>query len=111
MSVDDEIYEMGKREGYEEAVQAIDVRTGGNGEFVCVLGGPSERHCPDAAAMQQRIIDRFENQVDTLRFIAPSLLVLRNMCARAGLKLGEAKAIEMINEVRRVLCEDPADTA
>ena len=49
--------------------------------------------------------------IETLKFIGPGLLVLRNMCAIAGLKLGEAKAAEMIAEVRRVLCDDASDPA
>lgn len=57
----DEACEIAKREGYEEAVQDIDQKTGGDGEYrVCLGGADPERHTPDAAAMIQRIVDRFE---------------------------------------------------
>lgn len=60
----DEAYEIGKRDGYEEAVQEIDQLTGGDGEYrvsMLVGGGVDEdRHTPDAASMIQRIVDRFE---------------------------------------------------
>jgi hypothetical protein len=104
-SAEDEAYELGLRDGREEAIQEIDFATGGDGEYRYVIGGDPDRHCPTADAMKQRIIDRRNDQLATLKFIAPGLLVLRNMCARAGLKLGEAKAAEMIVELRRVLCE------
>lgn len=60
---DDEMYEIGKRDGYEEAVQDIDLMTGGDGEYrvAVFLGGgvDEDRHCPDPAAMKARIADRF----------------------------------------------------
>lgn len=57
----DEAYEIGKREGYEQAVQEIDMQTGGDGVYRACLGGADpERHTPDAPAMIQRIVDRFE---------------------------------------------------
>lgn len=57
----DEAYEIGKRDGYEEAVQDIDQKTGGDGEYrVCLGDADPDRHTPDAAAMIQRIVDRFE---------------------------------------------------
>lgn len=104
-TADDEVYELGVVDGYAKAMQEIDVRTGGDGEYRFCLGGPSDRHCPDAEAMRDRITARFDDQLATLKFIAPGLLVLRNMCASAGLKLGEAKAIEMIAQVRSALCD------
>ena len=61
--------------------------------------------------MKRNIASRFDDQIAALKFIAPGLLVLRNMCAIAGLKLGEAKAVEMIAEVRRVLCDGASDSA
>lgn len=99
---EDEAYEIGVRDGYEDAIQDLDLATGGDGEFYgsTIDGGV------DVPVMKQRIINRFDNQIETLKFIGPGLLVLRNMCAIAGLKLGEAKAGEMIAEVRRVLCDD-----
>lgn len=58
---DDETYEIGKRDGYSEAVQQIDQLTGGDGEYRYCLGDESSvRHTPDPATMVQRIADRFE---------------------------------------------------
>lgn len=55
---DEETYEIGKRDGYESAVQDIDMRTGGDGEyFASTIPG---RGCPDAPTMMQNIVDRFE---------------------------------------------------
>jgi hypothetical protein len=50
-----EAYEIGKRDGYEQAVQDIDLATGGDGEFVARLGGGQS---VDVPVMKQRIIDR-----------------------------------------------------
>jgi hypothetical protein len=55
----DEAYEIGKRDGYEKAVQDIDLLTGGDGEYRYVMGVQSDRHCPDAETMKQRIAERF----------------------------------------------------
>ncbi|UYE95825.1 hypothetical protein KNLIENLN_00012 [Sinorhizobium phage NV1.1.1] len=61
---DEEMYEIGRRDGFEEAVQEIDQKTGGDGEYrvSMLIGGGvhDERHTPDAPAMIQRIVDRFE---------------------------------------------------
>lgn len=56
---DDEAYELGKRDGYEQAVQDIDVLTGGDGEYRYCTDHDPDRHTPDAATMKQRIADRF----------------------------------------------------
>ena len=57
----EEAYELGKRDGYEEAVQEIDQKTGGDGEYRHCLGGADpDRHTPDPETMIQRIVDRFE---------------------------------------------------
>jgi hypothetical protein len=54
----DEAYELGKRDGYIEAVQDIDMLTGGDGEyFASTIPG---RGCEDADAMKQKIAERFE---------------------------------------------------
>lgn len=55
----DEAYEIGKRDGYEEAVQDIDILTGGDGEYRYCTDHDPDRHTPDAEAMKQRIVDRF----------------------------------------------------
>lgn len=58
---DDETYEIGKRDGYSDAVQQIDQLTGGDGEYRYCLGmEDSDRHTPGPAEMIQRIVDRFE---------------------------------------------------
>lgn len=56
----DEAYEIGKRDGYEKAVQEIDRRTGGDGEYRYCTDHDPDRHTPDAPVMIQRIADRFE---------------------------------------------------
>ena len=57
----DEAYEIGKRDGYSDAVQDIDEKTGGDGEYRYCLGMEDDiRHQPDPATMIQRIVDRFE---------------------------------------------------
>lgn len=61
----EETYQIGLRDGYEKGVQDADLRTGGNGEFVCCVGfDPDERHCPDPAAMLDRMSDRWRNVAD-----------------------------------------------
>lgn len=57
---DEETYEIGKRDGYSEAVQEIDRLTGGDGEYRYCADHDPDRHTPDPAAMIQRIVDRFE---------------------------------------------------
>jgi hypothetical protein len=60
-SADEEAYNIGARDGYEAAVQDMDIMTGGDGEFVAVLGcQDDERHCPDVDAMKARIALRFK---------------------------------------------------
>lgn len=61
----EETYQIGLRDGYEKGVQDADLRTGGNGEFVCCVGSdPDERHCPDPAAMLDRMSDRWSNHAN-----------------------------------------------
>ena len=46
---------------YEQAVQDIDLLTGGDGEFIAVIGADHDgRNCPDPAAMKARIQSRYE---------------------------------------------------
>ena len=57
----DDAYDIGKREGYEQAVQEIDMQTGGDGVYRACLGGADPgRHTPDAITMITRIVNRFE---------------------------------------------------
>jgi hypothetical protein len=51
----DEVYEIGKRDGYENAVQEIDLATGGDGEF---KGSTFPGETVDVPAMKARIIQR-----------------------------------------------------
>jgi hypothetical protein len=57
---DDETYEIGKRDGYSDAVQQIDVLTGGDGEYRYCTDHDPDRHTPDPPTMIQRIVDRFD---------------------------------------------------
>lgn len=59
---DEETYQMGKRDGYEEAVQEIDLKTGGDGEYRYCMDGDPDRHTPDAPAMISRIVERFNEK-------------------------------------------------
>lgn len=55
-AVDDETYEIGKRDGYEDAIQDLDLATGGDGEF---RGSTIPGETVDVPAMKRRIIERF----------------------------------------------------
>lgn len=52
---EDEAYEIGKRDGYEDAVQDLDIATGGDGEF---KGSTAPGSTVDVPAMRDRIIER-----------------------------------------------------
>lgn len=54
-------YDLGKRDGYEQAVQDIDLLTGGDGEYVFATDGGG---CPDTEAMKTRIVERFQARED-----------------------------------------------
>lgn len=59
-NAEDEAYEIGLRDGYAQAIQEIDIATGGDGEFRYCMGfADPERHCPDEEAMKRRILARF----------------------------------------------------
>ena len=70
---DEETYNTGKRDGYEQAVQDIDLLTGGDGEYRYCTNGNPERHTPDAAAMKARIAERFQPQTDALKIAREAL--------------------------------------
>lgn len=59
-SDDEETYQIGVRDGYSQAVQDLDLLTGGDGEYRYCTDHDPERHTPDPPAMIQRIVDRFE---------------------------------------------------
>lgn len=58
-TAEDEAYEIGKRDGYAQAVQDIDLRTGGDGEYRFCTDHDPDRHTPTPAHMIERIVDRF----------------------------------------------------
>lgn len=60
VDAEDEAYEIGRRDGYSEAVQQIDQLTGGDGEYRYCTDHDPDRHTPGPAEMIQRIVDRFE---------------------------------------------------
>ena len=74
---DDEAYELGKRDGYESAVQDIDMLTGGDGEY-CYSTIEGERHCPNVDTMKARIARRLRQftQSDALREALGSVIAL-----------------------------------
>ena len=55
-TAEDEAYKLGVRDGYQEAVQDIDLRTGGDGEYR--WSTDPERSVPDPAEMIKRIVAR-----------------------------------------------------
>jgi hypothetical protein len=55
---EEEAHAIGVDEGYSKAVQDLDLWTGGDGEYRFVMGRPDENHCPDPAAMAERIVQR-----------------------------------------------------
>lgn len=55
-------FNIGRRDGFSEAVQLIDQMTGGNGEYRYCTDHDPERHCPDPDAMIARIADRLATE-------------------------------------------------
>lgn len=56
---EEQAFHVGHRDGFSEAVQMIDLLTGGDGEYRCCIGpGCEDRHCPDPDAMLKRIVAR-----------------------------------------------------
>jgi hypothetical protein len=53
---EDEVYIIGKRDGYAEGLAKIDCLTGGDGEYFASTIGPD---CPDESAMLAKIVGRF----------------------------------------------------
>lgn len=50
---------IGVRDGYEQAVQTIDMLTGGDAEYrYCTI--PDEGHCPTPVEMIARIVERLK---------------------------------------------------
>ena len=57
----DEAYLLGVRDGYENAVQDIDIMLGGDGEYFASTCGDD---CADPAAMKARILERWNTRPD-----------------------------------------------
>lgn len=55
---DEETYQIGLRDGYERAIQEIDLATGGDGEFKAT----TDQGVIDVPVMKRRLIDRFSQQ-------------------------------------------------
>lgn len=55
---EEDAYQIGKRDGREEAIQEIDLATGGDGEYRYCTNYDPERHCPDPETMKARILAR-----------------------------------------------------
>lgn len=52
---EEDIFNIGLRDGFSEAVQMLDRLTGGDGEYrFCVIG--NERHCPTPVELAERIV-------------------------------------------------------
>src|SRR5687767_2305854 len=58
MTDEDEAYEIGKRDGYESAIQDLDIATGGDGEF---RASSIPGRTVDVAVMKQRVIERAQS--------------------------------------------------
>ena len=102
---DDEAYDLGKRDGYEKAVQDIDMLTGGDGEY-CYSTIEGERHCPNVDTMKARIARRLRQptQGDALRdqLLQESLVKLRDV---RGTEAPKQYAYNLIKRIERVLQE------
>lgn len=100
---DEEAYYLGKRDGYETAVQDIDMLTGGDGEY-CYSTIEGERHCPNVDTMKARIARRLRQftQSDALRdqLLQESLVKLRDV---RGTEAPKQYAYNLIKRIERVL--------
>ena len=56
-------YYIGRRDGYQFAIQTLDILTGGDGEYRYCTDHRDwpNTHCPDAGSMQLRILERFDS--------------------------------------------------
>ncbi len=73
---EDEAYELGKRDGYERAVQDIDLLTGGDGEYR--WSPRPERNTPDPDALKGRIVARFSASEAQVAALKAELKELKN---------------------------------
>jgi hypothetical protein len=56
----EEAYKIGKQDGYSQAVQDVDMLTGGDREYRYCTDHDPERHTPDPETMKARIVARFQ---------------------------------------------------
>lgn len=84
-------YEIGKRDGRSEAVQQIDERTGGDGEYTYCIG-PSDRHCPDPESMIERIVARFDELAALAPFRAAEREAIRREALEEAAKVADFEA-------------------
>lgn len=80
----EEMGKIGERDGYEKAVQDIDLMTGGDGEYRHCTDHDPERHCPDAEAMKAKIVERFEQLQAENERLRGALTQARNAIVKAA---------------------------
>jgi hypothetical protein len=102
-----ETYDIGHRDGYESAVQDVDLMTGGDGEYYAsTIPGHG---CPDPAAMKARIDERFkaltaraekaEQQRDQAR---NTLRSINQQCGNVRFNIGQTLADVAHDEAMRI---------
>ena len=87
---EDDIYEIGKRDGYEDAVQELDIFTGGDGEF---KGSTLPGGTVDVPTMMARVKARFG---DAMSFadLRDSGGIFPEACARSGQKIADIEILQ-----------------
>jgi hypothetical protein len=53
-------FNIGMRDGFSDAVQLLDVLTGGDGEYRFCTNLDPDRHCPTPVEMAERIVARIQ---------------------------------------------------
>lgn len=87
-----EAHSIGVADGRSEAVQEIDLKTGGDGEYrYCMGDHDPERHCPDDVAMTARIVARFEIQASLIEQRDARIAALEGEVARLREAVTEAR--------------------
>lgn len=59
---EEDAFNIGMRDGFSEAIQLMDLMTGGDGEYRYCTDHDPERHCPSPYEMAARILARFTAQ-------------------------------------------------
>lgn len=95
---EDEAYEIGKRDGYEKAVQDIDLATGGDGEFYGSTCGQGV----DVPVMKARIIERCTAKTEPSAAGLEAIMLELAYCRHAALPVSEtAKRIAALSAPTR----------